>query len=290
MGRISSYATISTAAISDTDQWTMTDMDATPKVTYGMTIGLARTALSTPSSDLGDTLGTSSKRWSDAQLQKATISATWNAVGTTFTALAIAITDSASAAGSLLADFKVGGASKFTVTKTGSVTIANGLTVTAGAVSCAAGLTVSAGGFTVSASTSALQAVTGTSGVYSSSVTAATVILSTGGFAPGSISKDAGNGLSLGGVTAINNDITLLTPGGSPILHVPTGTRNLVVDVGTLTMGFGTLFLKASTTASASLNIASGAAPTSPNDGDYWYDGTNVKIRVGATTKTFTIT
>lgn len=46
----------------------------------------------------------------------------------------------------------------------------------------------------------------------------------------------------------------------------------------------------ASTTAAASIRIRSGTAPSSPNDGDIWYDGTNVKIRVGGTTKTFTIT
>lgn len=45
----------------------------------------------------------------------------------------------------------------------------------------------------------------------------------------------------------------------------------------------------AGTTAKAPLNLAPGVAPTSPIDGDIWYDGTNIKIRVGATTKTFTI-
>jgi hypothetical protein len=45
----------------------------------------------------------------------------------------------------------------------------------------------------------------------------------------------------------------------------------------------------ASTTGSAGFNIPSGTAPTSPNDGDMWYDGTNVKFRVGGSTKTFTL-
>lgn len=48
--------------------------------------------------------------------------------------------------------------------------------------------------------------------------------------------------------------------------------------------------IAASTTGAASLRIVSGTAPTSPNDGDMWYDGTNVKFRVGASTKTFTLT
>jgi hypothetical protein len=45
----------------------------------------------------------------------------------------------------------------------------------------------------------------------------------------------------------------------------------------------------ASTTSRASLRIRSGSAPTSPNDGDIWYDGTNIYLRVGGTTKTFTL-
>lgn len=47
--------------------------------------------------------------------------------------------------------------------------------------------------------------------------------------------------------------------------------------------------LSASTTAAASLRIRSGVAPTSPNDGDIWQDGTDIKIRIGGVTKTFTL-
>jgi hypothetical protein len=45
----------------------------------------------------------------------------------------------------------------------------------------------------------------------------------------------------------------------------------------------------ASTTTRASLRIRSGTAPTSPNDGDIWFDGTDIKIRIGGVTKTFTL-
>ena len=44
------------------------------------------------------------------------------------------------------------------------------------------------------------------------------------------------------------------------------------------------LNIGASTTAMAPLNVASGVAPTTPNDGDYWYDGTHLNFRIGATT------
>lgn len=46
----------------------------------------------------------------------------------------------------------------------------------------------------------------------------------------------------------------------------------------------------ASTASAASLRIRSGTAPTSPNDGDIWFDGTNYKCRIGGVTKTFTVT
>lgn len=50
------------------------------------------------------------------------LAATWNNGGTTFTGIGLDVTDSASAAGSKLLDLKVGGSSKFTVTKDGRAT------------------------------------------------------------------------------------------------------------------------------------------------------------------------
>ena len=50
---------------------------------------------------------------------------TWNAGGTTFTAVKVNVTDTASAAGSLLMDLQVGGVSQFKVSKTGTITPAN---------------------------------------------------------------------------------------------------------------------------------------------------------------------
>ena len=54
--------------------------------------------------------------------------ATWNNVATTFTGLKLNVTDTASAAGSLLMDLQVGGVSKFSVSKAGSGTFAGGIT------------------------------------------------------------------------------------------------------------------------------------------------------------------
>ena len=50
------------------------------------------------------------------------------------------------------------------------------------------------------------------------------------------------------------------------------------------------LHVPASTTSVAPIRIPSGTAPTSPNGGDFWYDGTNLKFRDGGTTRTLTWT
>jgi len=47
---------------------------------------------------------------------------TWNAGGTTFTAIKMNATDTASASGSLLVDLQVGGVSQFSISKTGGIT------------------------------------------------------------------------------------------------------------------------------------------------------------------------
>ena len=48
--------------------------------------------------------------------------------------------------------------------------------------------------------------------------------------------------------------------------------------------------LAAGTPAKSQINFAASTAPSSPSDGDFWFDGTDVKIRAAGTTKTFTLT
>ena len=60
-------------------------------------------------------------------------SVTWNNASVTFTALSTSITDTASAAGSNIADWKVGGVSQFSVNKAGNTSIAGTLNVTGNA-------------------------------------------------------------------------------------------------------------------------------------------------------------
>ena len=53
------------------------------------------------------------------------LSDAWSAAGTTFTAIKMSVTDTASAAGSLLMDLQVGGVSQFNVSKAGTAVVGN---------------------------------------------------------------------------------------------------------------------------------------------------------------------
>jgi len=59
------------------------------------------------------------------------LSQTWNAGGVTFTGWRLNVTDTASAAASLLADLRVGGVSQFNVSKAGMITVPNNGGITA---------------------------------------------------------------------------------------------------------------------------------------------------------------
>lgn len=95
----------------------------------------------------------------------------------------------------------------------------------------------------------------------------------------GSLTRNGGSGT-----------LTLSSNAGSIILAPAAGTVITVAATSIAVAAAVSLLTAASSTTRTGFNIASGSAPTSPNDGDMWYDGTNVKFRVGATTKTFTLT
>lgn len=103
----------------------------------------------------------------------------------------------------------------------------------------------------------------------------------------------SGIGLQTSGSwVAYNNSSTQLVgiQGGIFAVYNISSTRfqiNLTTNEVTLS---GRLLGSASTTARASMNIPSGVAPTSPVDGDIWFDGTNIFMRIGGVTKTFTLT
>ena len=66
-------------------------------------------------------------------------------------------------------------------------------------------------------------------------------------------------------------------------------TLTSAFDFRAIEVASGITILGASTTAKASLRIPSGTAPTSPVNGDIWFDGTNIKMQIGGVTKTFTL-
>jgi hypothetical protein len=110
-------------------------------------------------------------------------------------------------------------------------------------------------------------------------------------------------GNSAGFLNIINNRPTINQTAGTgnivgynynPILTSITGAHyGILVRPDTLN-GFGlttnlptaVMDLSESTTARASLRIRNGVAPTTPNDGDIWNDGTDLFVRLGGTTYT----
>jgi hypothetical protein len=66
-------------------------------------------------------------------------------------------------------------------------------------------------------------------------------------------------------------------------------TLTSAADWRAIEVSAGVSVLAPSSTASATLRIPSGTAPTSPVNGDIWFDGTDLKMRIGGVTKTFTL-
>lgn len=75
-------------------------------------------------------------------------------------------------------------------------------------------------------------------------------------------------------------------------LYTNAGTNGFVLDnssnvgINGITSPTAGLHVGASTTSRASLRIPAGTAPTSPNDGDIWNDGSDIKVRLGGVTYT----
>lgn len=73
---------------------------------------------------------------------------------------------------------------------------------------------------------------------------------------------------------------------GTPALTVSTNG----IAVGQVVSATAFVDIAAGTTALAQIRLRNGVAPTSPNNGDIWFDGTDIKMRIGGVTKTFTLT
>ncbi len=137
----------------------------------------------------------------------------------------------------------------------------------------------------------ALQSATGSQNTAIG--TGALQNVSTGGNNVG-IGYAAGGGITIGSNNVVIGGVTGLASGLSDSIIIGDGAGNIKIDYSKTNAGawtvVGELITAPSATGSAGLRLTSGTAPTSPVDGDMWYDGTNVKFRVGGTTKTFTLT
>jgi len=195
------------------------------------------------------------------------IAQTWNTTGTP-TAIKLNITDTASNASSLLMQLQLAGSNRFRVSKTGTATASNSF---------------SAPQFSSSVSTSGNTSIFESSGSVTATTGATIIYSSLLNFAPTS-----GTGTFIG----FNFTGTINQTGGANGI-----TRGLFInptltaaaDFRAIEVANGITILGAATTAKASLRIPSGTAPTSPTNGDIWFDGTNLKMQIGGVTKTFTL-
>jgi hypothetical protein len=80
-----------------------------------------------------------------------------------------------------------------------------------------------------------------------------------------------------------SNGNVLIQNGGT---FTDSGERLQVTGTAKIT---SKLSMGAGTTSAAQINLASSTAPTSPANGDIWFDGTDIKMRIGGVTKTFTL-
>lgn len=92
------------------------------------------------------------------------------------------------------------------------------------------------------------------------------------------------------------NDFTIFDRSNNWFGFSVGGVYNLAVtpkgiSVGSATPSVSTrVFIDASTSSLSHIQLYPGATPSSPANGELWFDGTNVKIVVGGVVKTFTLT
>lgn len=212
------------------------------------------------------------------------ISQTWNTTGTP-TAIKLNITDTASNSNSRLLDIQVGSASKFIFAKNGNLFFGafnnssniQGDDATRGLVLRTSLTTTVGSGFTFSN----LQG-----NIANLSSTSNGLIIQPAG----SLGFNPTSGTGLYNSIHINDRInqTGTATGITRGLYI-NPTLTAAVDFRAIEVASGITILGASTTAKASLRIPSGTAPTSPVNGDIWFDGTNLNVRIAGVTRTIVV-
>lgn len=263
------------------------------------------------------------------------MSQTWGSTGT-YTGLKYNVTDSGPAnAASLLVDLQVGGTSKFSVNKSGVVTVPQGGTASAPTIVNASqtntgmyfpaaaqiaftsngtlkgDFSVTVGGFWTFAgkvyspnfgTTAASGTIDLNADVILSRAAAATLQHGAADAAsPVAQSQQvqsvaAGTSNTAGTNWTFNASKGTGTGNGGSILFktAPAGSsgssQNSLITALTLAASSALVNIGVGTTAYAQMNWGTtSVAPSSPNNGDMWFDGTDLKIRVGGSTKTVTL-
>jgi hypothetical protein len=245
---------------------------------------------------------------------------TWNNAATIFTAIQMNVTDTASQAASLLMDLQVGGASKFNVGKTGIVTAT-------GSIATSGNLVIASDVLLVRDDASTLAQRNGTNPqtqrLYNTYTDASNyerflfgwsgnefflgteaagtgtggrnIRFQTGGTTRWYIAGATGHWLALTdatydiGASGANRPRNIYLSGQINAGNGMATPANVGVGIGravtTAYLGIGT-----NTSGYSQINFSTGVAPTAPNNGDIWFDGTNLKMQIGGVTKTFTLT
>jgi hypothetical protein len=122
----------------------------------------------------------------------------------------------------------------------------------------------------------------------SASTTSATTVDLTLATAAASFTVTSGYALHIES-PSIGAGSAITTAWGIKIENQAAAGTNFAIQTGTGTVQFGGILITvASATGSSGFRMPSGAAPSSPTSGDFWYDGTNLKFRDGGTTRTIT--
>lgn len=188
-----------------------------------------------------------------------------------------------------------GGTTRLLVTSTGNVLINNTVDDTVNRLQVT-GSSRFSGNMTITGST------TVTGNVLISSGTAGTFIGSGGSIRYTSESGVNTNAVYLSGNTT-GQDVLIGFVGGGATTNIYSyiQTSGYIGTRGSLKLGASSgtdvitaltsswLRIAAGTTTRSQINLAPSTAPTSPNDGDIWYDGTNLYFRSGSVTKTFVL-
>lgn len=71
--------------------------------------------------------------------------------------------------------------------------------------------------------------------------------------------------------------------------NIPFAVTANGISIGVSTNAPTRMYIQPSTTSLSQIRLIAGVAPSSPNNGDLWFDGTNLKMQISGVTKTFTL-